>query len=271
MSDFEEYKKLGEPEKQDKSGIWQTAIGLQQVDGLTPSAYLIETAKQNIEGKISIYEVQERLNSYYKEKAANNSGDRTEEADKVSARIAEILGEKTFTLSPAEYITTHKRLFFDIYEFAGKIRDYNISKQEWVLDGRSVYYAGTHSIKAALDYDFNQEKVFSYEGLTQKQVAEHIVKFVSGLWQIHAFGEGNTRTTAVFIIKYLRTLGFAVNNDLFEKHSMYFRNALVRANYSDYTHNIYATFEYLNRFFENLLLGKKHVLKNWDMLVYKNK
>ena len=266
-SDFDEYKLLGEPEKAEKSEIWQTAIGLQQVDGLTPSAYLIETAKQNIEGELTFYEVQERLDGYYKAMPAQAADDRTEEADKVSARIAEILSEKTFSFSPAEYIIIHKRLFAGLYQFAGEIRDYNIEKREWVLNGETMYYASAMSIRAMLEYDFEQEKAFQYKGLSKAQIAEHIAGFVSSIWQIHAFGEGNTRTTAVFTIKHLRTFGFPVTNDLFAKHAWYFRNALVRANYNDYKNNIYATLEYLNRFFGNLLLGKSFPLKNRDLRV----
>ena len=266
-SDFDEYKLLGEPEKAEKSEIWRTAIGLQRVDGLTPSEYLIESAKQHIEGEITIYEVQDRLNSYYKNKPVQTADDRTEEADKVSARIAEILSEKTFSFSPAEYITIHKRLFTGIYKLAGKIRDFNISKAEWVLNGETVYYASADSIRATLDYDFEQEKAFQYKGLSKELIVEHIAKFVSGIWQIYAFGEGNTRTTAVFTIKYLRTFGFDVSNDLFASHSWYFRNALVRANYNNYKSNVYSTFEYLNHFFENLLLGTSTALRNRDLRV----
>ena len=267
MSVFDEYKRLGEPEKEEKSEIWQTAIGLQQVDGLTPSQYLIETAKQNIEGEITFYEVKERINAYYKTKPVKKDNDRTEEADKVSAHIAEILSEKTFSFSPAEYITIHKRLFTGMYEHAGEIRDYNISKDEWVLDGETVYYASADSIQATLDYDFEQEKKYKYKGLGKEETVEHIASFTSGLWQIHAFGEGNTRTTAVFAIKYLRTLGFTVTYDLFAENSWYFRNALVRANFNDYKNSIYSTMKYLNRFFANLLLGQKNVLKNRELHV----
>lgn len=268
MSEFDEYKRLDEPEKKEKSEIWQTAIGLQKVDGLTPSAYLIETARGNIEGDITFDEVKARLTSYYQAKPLpSDIDDRTEEADKVSAHIAEILSEKTFSFTPIEYITIHKRLFAGIFKFAGKIRDYNISKAEWVLGGESVLYASAGNIRATLDYDFNQEKAFLYKGMDKKQIVEHIAKFISGLWQIHAFGEGNTRTTAVFAIKYLRTFGFNVSNDLFAEHSWYFRNALVRANYNDYNRNIFATYEYLDRFFGNLLLGENNSLRNREMLV----
>lgn len=271
MSEFDEYKRLGEPKKKEKSEIWQTAIGLQKVDGLTPSAYLIETARSNIEGDITFDEVKTRLTSYYQAKPLPvDIDDRTEEADKVSAYIAEILSEKTFSFTPVEYIAIHKRLFSGIYKFAGKIRDYNISKAEWVLGGESVLYASEGSIRAALDYDFNQEKAFSYKGMDKKQIVEHIAKFISGLWQIHAFGEGNTRTTAVFTIKYLRTFGFNVSNELFAEHSWYFRNALVRANYNNYNRNIFATYEYLDRFFGNLLLGENNILSNRELLIIAN-
>ncbi|MCL1905121.1 MAG: Fic family protein [Methanomassiliicoccaceae archaeon] len=267
MTDLEEYKIQGEPEKEEKIDNWRTAIGLQQVDGLTPSKYLLELAKKNIDGEITIYEVKERLDEYYKVKPAKDEKDRTEETDKVSARIDEMLAEKTFTFASIEYIAIHKRLFSGIYKHAGKIRDYNITKAEWVLDGRTVYYASADTVKATLDYDISQEKNFQYKGLSKEQTAEHFAKFISGLWQIHAFGEGNTRTTAVFAIKYLRTLGFNVTNNMFAENSWYFRNALVRANYNDLKNGIFSTMKYLDRFFGNLLLGEKNVLKNREMHV----
>jgi fido (protein-threonine AMPylation protein)/predicted transcriptional regulator len=263
MSDFEEYIRQVEPNKKERGIIWQTAIGLQQVDGLKPSDYLIETAKQNIEGKITIDEVQYRIDSYYKTKTVRtDDDDRTEEADTVSARIVKILSNDTFSFSPIEYIAIHRQLFTGIYKFAGKIRDYNISKAEWVLNGRSVLYANAPEIRTTLDYDFNQEKQYDYKNTDFQQSIQHIVKFISGIWQIHAFGEGNTRTTAVFAIKYLRYFGFRITNSPFSEHSWFFRNALVRANYNDWTSQIFATTEYLMLFFGNLLLGENNVLKN---------
>lgn len=268
MENFDEYIRQGEPDKAEKAKVWKTAIGLQQVDGLVPSAYLIETARQNIEGDISITEVKKRIDSYYELQDFRNQENRTEEADKVSARIAEILGEQTFTFSPTEYIAIHRRLFEGIYPFAGQIRDYNITKKEWVLNGETVLYAGANSLKETLEYDFQQEKKFSYKGLSQYEIVEHIAHFISYLWQIHPFGEGNTRTTAIFLIKYLRKLGFKnVNNNLFSEHSWYFRNALVRANYEDLSNNIPKTDEYLVRFLKNLLLGDKHSLKNRELQI----
>lgn len=269
MDIFEEYLRQGEPSKAEKAKVWKTAIGLQQVDGLKPSEYLIETAKQNIDGDITIEEVKQLIDSYYKQHPKKDDQSRTEEADKVSARITEIISENTFTFSPAEYLTIHRRLFQGIYSNAGKIRDYNITKKEWALNGETVLYASAESLKATLEYDFEQEKKFSYKGLNEQEIIEHIAHFISNLWQIHIFEEGNTRTSAVFLIKYLRKLGFKeVNNDLFAEHSWYFRNALVRANYEDLSKGIYKSEKFLTRFMFNLLLKENHLLKNREMHIH---
>lgn len=262
--DFEEYIRNSEPAKKEKTYAWTTAIGLQQVDGLTPSKYLFETAKRNIDGEISVAEATSIIDSYYESKAdrSGNDNERTEEADKVSSRIAQILSEKSFNFSPSYLIALHGRLFAGIFKFAGKIRDYDISKNEWVLDGDSVMYGAAFELKAALDYDFEQERHFSYKNLTLEETVNHITFFVSRLWQIHAFGEGNTRTTAVFTIKYLRSLGFNADNELFAENSWYFRNALVRANYNNLQKGIHENQEFLEKFFRNLLLGEHNELKN---------
>lgn len=262
--DFEEYIRNSEPAKKEKTYAWTTAIGLQQVDGLTPSKYLFETAKRNIDGEISVAEATSIIDSYYESKTdrSGNDNERTEEADKVSSRIAQILSEKSFNFSPSYLIALHGRLFAGIFKFAGKIRDYDISKKEWVLDGDSVMYGAAFELKAALDYDFEQERHFSYKNLTLEETVKHITFFVSRLWQIHAFGEGNTRTTAVFTIKYLRSLGLNADNELFAENSWYFRNALVRANYNNLQKGIHENLEFLEKFFRNLLLGEHNELKN---------
>lgn len=263
MGEFEEYKKLEEPDKKEKCEVWETAIGLQQVDGLKPSKYLINTAKSHIEGDITFEDVKNQLSSYYKENPAKTTSEKEElEADIVSARIAELLSERAFSLSFVEFICIHKRLFDGLLDFAGDIRNYNIEKNEWVLDGKSVIYGNYTNIKAYIEYDLQQEKMFSYKDLSQQEILTHIAEFTSKLWQIHAFGEGNTRTVAVFLIKYLRTLGFDIDNTLFAENSWYFRNSLVRANYDDYQNKVYATKEFLIKFLENLLFNGKNVLKN---------
>ncbi|MDR0491359.1 MAG: Fic family protein [Oscillospiraceae bacterium] len=266
------YTPQSEPECVERSYYWKTAIGLQQVDELTPSNYLIETSNANIAGKISLAEADRLITEYYEQNPAVTQDEkRQEEADKVSLRIAEILSEKAFTLSPVELVAVHKRLFAGIYDFAGKIRDYNISKREWVLGGETVYYAGAYNIRETLDYDFAQEKAFCYSGLDHRAIAGHIAGFISDLWQIHAFGEGNTRSIAVFAIKYLRMFGFDAANDTFEQHSKYFRNALVRANYNNAKLGITATREYLDLFFGNLLFGERNGLKSRELHIDKNR
>ena len=262
---FKEYIKQSEPNKRDKGYAWHTAIGLQAVDGLKPSKYLIDTAIKNIEGDISIDEAQELLNTYYEENPKADTDDRTEEADKVAVRIAKILSEKAFSFTPNEYISIHKKLFAGIYGHAGKLRDYNITKKEWVLNGATVLYGSASELRATLDYDFAEEKKFSYKNLSMEDIIHHLALFVSRLWQIHVFGEGNTRTTAVFFIKYLRTLGFDVTNDIFAENAWYFRNALVRANYNDLKNGVHETTEYLELFLRNLLLDEKNELHNRSM------
>lgn len=266
--ELEEYIKQGEPGQIEKSEAWQTAIGLQAVDGLQTSAYLLDTAKEHIEGKISIDEVQIRIQSYYKQRADRTQTENdTEEADIVSARITKLLGEKAFQFSPIEWLTIHRRLFEDVFFHAGQIRQYNITKKEWVLKGDTVTYASWNSIKETLNYDFTTEKQFSYEGLSVEESVKHLVKFASDIWQIHPFCEGNTRATAVFMIKYMKTFGFKVNNDAFGKNSWYFRNALVRANYNNLQNGVHATTKFLEMFFSNLLLGTEYDLKNRYMHV----
>lgn len=263
---FKEYLKESEPDKVSKGYAWSTAIGLQAVDGLRPSKYLVETAIQNIDGKITVREAKNLIDSYYEERPVHMSDDdRTEEADKVASRIAEILSETAFSFSPNEYISIHRKLFQGIYDHAGRIRDYNITKKEWVLDGATVMYGSASELRATLEYDFSQERNFSYKGLSMNEIIHHLAVFISRLWQIHIFGEGNTRTTAVFFVKYLRTLGFYTTNDIFAENAWYFRNALVRANYTNLQIGIHETTEYLELFLRNMLLNEKNELHNRNL------
>ena len=263
FASFDEYLRQGEPSQKESAENWKTAIGLQAVDGLQPSAYLIDVAKRNIEGEISLDETRKLIDSYYQSKTVRTPKDEDEEeADKVSANIAKILASKTFAFNTNGYVSLHRRIFEGVFKHAGEIRQYDISKKEWVLEGDSVNYLNWEDLRRALDWDIEQEKNFSYKGLTDDEKIEHIAKFISGIWQIHAFREGNTRTTAIFTIQYLRSLGYKVNNEMFAKHSWYFRNALVRANYRNIQKGIDYSPIYLVRFFRNLLLKDSWVLKN---------
>lgn len=262
-TDFEEYLRQGEPSQKEKASIWQTAIGLQAVDGLQTSDYLKATACKHIEGEIDIDEARELIKSYYRSKTLREpDDDDKQEADKVSANITKILSSQTLDFSTGGYISVHRRVFEGVFKHAGKLRDYDITKREWVLDGDTVNYLNWEDLRRAIDYDINQEKGFSYKGMSADAMVEHITRFVSGLWQIHAFCEGNTRTTAVFTILYLRSIGFKVDNSLFARHAWYFRNALVRANYKNALKGIDYTTTYLEHFFRNLLLGEQWDLRN---------
>lgn len=266
--DFEAYERVAEPHKRERASAWRTAIGLQDVDGLKVSDYLKETAVRHIEGDITIDDVREQLKSYYVNKTTHDEDDaEKEEADRVAANIAKLLSEKSFSFTALEFLNIHRHLFEGVFKHAGEVRPYDISKKEWVLQGDSVVYGRAADIMMALRYDIQQEKDFSYKGLSTDEIISHIVDFVTLLWQNHPFREGNTRTTAVFVIKYLRSIGFKVDNDLFADNSWYFRNALVRANYRNPSKGIEPDKTFLVKFFRNLMLGEQNVLKNRYMLI----
>lgn len=261
--DFEEYIRQGEPDKKEKASIWRTAIGLQAVDDLKTSDYLKDTARKHIEGEIDIDEARELIKTYYQSKTTREpDDDDKQEADKVSANITKILSSETLDFSTKGYIALHRRIFEGVFKHAGRVRDYDITKKEWVLNYDTVHYLNWEDLRRALDYDIEQERSFSYKSISSDELIAHITRFVSGIWQIHAFGEGNTRTTAVFTILYLRDIGFKVENDMFADHSWYFRNALVRANYRSAVEGIDYSPQYLERFFRNLLLGEQWDLRN---------
>ena len=261
--DFDEYIRQGEPAQREAAYAWSTAIGLQAVDGLTTSEYLNDLARRNIEGELTMDQVDTLLDSYYESKTAREAhDDNKNEADKASRNIKKILSVKTVDFTANGFISLHRRIFEGVFKHAGQLRDYDITKKEWVLEGDTVNYLNWEDLRRALDYDIKQEREFSYKGLAPDDLITHIASFVSGLWQIHAFGEGNTHTTAVFTIQYLRSIGFDVENDLFAKYSWYFRNALVRANYKNAVKGIDYSPIYLERFFRNLLLGEQWDLRN---------
>ena len=269
---FDEYIRQGEPDQKEKAGYWQTAIGLQAVDGLKVSGYLQDTARQHIEGNITIDEARELVNQYYITKTAHDANDEDkEEADRVSSNIVKVLSSPTFNFTTGGYQSVHRRVFEGVMKHAGEFRTYDITKKEWVLEGGTVLYLNWEDLRRAIDYDLEQERSYSYKGKSHDEMISHLTRFVSGLWQIHAFGEGNTRTTAVFTIQYLRSLGFDVNNDLFAKHSWYFRNALVRANYHNVSKGIDFTPIFLERFFRNLLFGEQWDLRNRYLHIHPTK
>ncbi len=268
MTDFDEYIRQGEPLKREKGLAWQTAIGLQAVDGLKPSEYLLQTARKDIEGEIGIDDVERLVASYYESKEVRTEQDeQSRQADVAATNIRILLAEKTFAFSLVGLTAIHRRIFTGIFDFAGEIREYNITKKEWVLRGDTVLYVSAPDIRRAIEYDLEQERQFDYSEIDLNGFVSHFAKFVAGLWQIHPFREGNTRTTAVFAIMYLRSLGFDVQNEMFANHSWYFRNALVRANYQNVQKGIRREPDFLEQFFRNLLLGEHNELRNRLMLI----
>jgi len=262
MTDFDKYYEATEPGYRERALGWATAIGLQDVDGLKPSKFLIETAKRNIEGEITAKKARELVDTYYEVKGEHDVPEDAEEADKVAARINQIIHTPAFRLSPEFLIGLHGKIFEGVYAHAGKIREVDLTKKEWVLNGDTVPYEVSFLIEKSLDYDFGREAKFKYKGLSEDSFIEHFAEFISGIWQIHPFREGNTRTTAVFAIKYLRAKGYDVSNDLFKDKSFFFRNALVRANYENQQKNVEKTRLPLEEFFKVLLFGYDIELKN---------
>ena len=260
--DFDKYYEAPEPGRRERAYGWATAIGLQDVDGLRPSQYLIDTAKRNIEGEISADDARRLVDEYYEVKGEHEIPEDTVEADKVSVRINQIIHLPSFRLSPEFYLGLHGKIFEGVFPHAGEIRTVDLRKREWVLNGDSVQYEASFLIEKSLAYDFSQEGKFKYKGLSEDAFVEHFTSFISGIWQIHPFREGNTRTTAVFAIKYLRSKGFDVTNNLFADKSFYFRNALVRANYENQKLNVDKTQLPLEEFFKVLLYGDEIELHN---------
>ncbi|MBQ7531773.1 MAG: Fic family protein [Paludibacteraceae bacterium] len=267
MPEFEKYLRTPEPSVRERADYWRTAIGLQAVDQLTVSDFLKQTAQEHIEGQISADEAEKRIKAYYQAKEVRlPDDDEKEEADNVAMNITKLLGEQSFTFSVAGFAAIHRQIFKGVFKHAGQFRDYDITKKEWVLDGDTALYSRWQDLRMTLEYDLDREKQFDYSNLALPDAIRHIADFVAGIWQIHPFREGNTRTTAIFTIKYLRSIGFRqINNSLFEQHSWYFRNALVRANYRNVTKSVNPDSSFLVAFFRNLLLSEQTPLHNRDL------
>ena len=268
LSEFRGYFKAKEPGRRERAEAWATAIGLQKVDGMSVSRYLVETAKAHIEGRITQAQAKRRIHDYYEAKDERHKPDPEQrEPDKVSERIAAVINEAGFAFTPEYFISIHAKLFKGVIASAGKLRTINFHKHEWVLKEDSVTYGDKATLKASLVRDFLDEREFDYGTRSVAQMIPHFVRFIAQIWQVHPFAEGNTRTTAVFAIKYLRSLGHCVTNNMFVENSWYFRNALVRANYADYEKNVKRDWSYLEKFFRNLLLGEKNELKSRYLLI----
>lgn len=261
-NEFDQYCEATEPGRRARAYAWATAIGLQDVDGLKPSTYLLATAKRHIEGEISQEDARRLVDEYYETKEAHDLPEDVEEADKVAARMISIINSPTFNFSVAYYLGLHRQIFGGVFKFAGEIREVELTKREWVLNGDTVQYTPSCMIKDTLEYEFERERRFKYKGLSEDAFVEHFAAFISGIWQIHPFREGNTRTAGLFAIKYLQSRGHDVANDLFAEKSYYFRNALVRANYENDRLGVEKTQLPLEEFFKVLIYGYEIELRN---------
>ena len=267
-SSINEYQEEYKSKNYIKKTQWDMAIGLQEVDNLKPSQYLKKLSVENINDNLSIEEVESYLKEYYVEKKKQNNINHNElECDFVSMRIVELLKENNFELSVKYLKYIHKYLFQDVYEFAGEFRKIDFSKNEKILNNDSIAYGDCKTLTESLEYDISLEKDKNYKDMSIVEVINNITDFSSNIWQVHPFREGNTRTTAVFIEKYLISLGYTVDNSLFKDKSVYFRNALVRSNYFNNYLNIKEDKSYLIKFYENLLLGKNNNLRSEDLIV----
>ena len=267
-SSINDYIETETPKNYVKQLEWDMAIGLQEVDNLKPSKYLEKLLQENVTGEKTIYEVEKELKEYYVEKEKNNDVNHNElECDLVSTRIVELLQEDNFELSIDYLKYVHKYLFQDVYEFAGEFRKVDFSKHERILNNDSVAYGNHKLLEQSLDYDITLETNKNYKEMNIVDVINNITDFSSRIWQIHPFREGNTRTTALFIEKYLVSLGYNVDNTLFKDKSVYFRNALVGSNYFNNYLNIKEDNSFLIKFYENLLLGKNNNLHSKDLIV----
>ena len=268
-SSINSYQEEQKPAYYIKQLQWDMAIGLQQVDNLKPSKYLEQISEKNILGELTIKEVEQSLKEYYTTKEQQNINHNELECDFVSMRIVDLLNQDNFELSVDYLKYIHKYLFQDVYEFAGEFRKVDFSKHEKILNNDSVAYGDSKTLKESLEYDISLEKEKDYKNMSIVDVIKNITDFSSSIWQVHPFREGNTRTTAVFIEKYLINLGYNVDNSLFKDKSVYFRNALVRSNYFNNYLNIKEDKSYLIKFYENLLLGKNNNLHSEDLIVKK--
>ena len=251
--------------KYSKKYIISTGLGLQDVDKLSNSKYFLAESQRYINGEITLDELDGIITSYYKSKPDVEA--RSEEADKVAIRISQLISDDAFSFTVGQFISVHSYLFDGIIKNSGKLREYNFTKPEWVLDNASVTYGDFRQLKQTLEYDFSVEQSYNYKGQSIDSIIDHLAVFISNLWQIHVFEEGNTRTTAVFVIKYLRSLGFDITNDEFAKNAWYFRNALVRANYTNISKGIFEDRSFLVLFLRNLLLGENNALENKNLHV----
>lgn len=269
LEDFAEYLNQGNPDIKEKAYVWAAALGLQATDGLRTSYEMRQTARQHIEGQITIDEARQHINEYYKSNPpATTDKEKEQEADKVACNIADVLFNKRLDFSTDGYLNLHRQIFDGVYDHAGQLRASDIVKSEWVLEKDTVFYLHWEELRMALDSNFQFERNLHYDELRGEELLEWIAFFTAGIWHIHPFNEGNTRTIAVFSILLLRPLGFDIHTDVFADHSWYFRNAMVRANYMNELKHVHVNPDFLIRFYRNWMFGDQWDLRNRYLAIH---
>ena len=269
LEDFGEYLNQGNPDIKEKAYVWAAALGLQATDGLRTSYEMRRTARQYIEGRLTIDEVRQHINEYYKSNPpATTDKEKEQEADKVACNIADVLFNKQLDFSTDGYLNLHRQIFDGVYDHAGQLRATDIVKSEWVLEKDTVFYLHWEELRLALDSNFQFERNLHYDELNKEELLEWIAFFTAGIWHIHPFNEGNTRTIAVFSILLLRPLGYDIHTDVFADHSWYFRNAMVRANYMNELKHIHVNPDFLIRFYRNWMFGDQWDLRNRYLAIH---
>ena len=269
LEDFGEYLNQGNPDIKEKAYVWAAALGLQATDGLRTSYEMRRTARQYIEGRLTIDEVRQHINEYYKSNPpATTDKEKEQEADKVACNIADVLFNKQLDFSTDGYLNLHRQIFDGVYDHAGQLRATDIVKSEWVLEKDTVFYLHWEELRMALDSNFQFERNQHYDELNKEDLLEWIAFFTAGIWHIHPFNEGNTRTIAVFSILLLRPLGYDIHTDVFADHSWYFRNAMVRANYMNELKHIHVNPDFLIRFYRNWMFGDQWDLRNRYLAIH---
>ena len=269
LEDFGEYLNQGNPDIKERAYVWAAALGLQATDGLRTSYEMRRTALQYIEGHLTIDEVRQHINEYYKSNPpATTDKEKEQEADKVACNIADVLFNKRLDFSTDGYLNLHRQIFDGVYDHAGQLRSNDIVKSEWVLEKDTVFYLHWEELRMALDSNFQFERNLHYDELNKEDLLEWIAFFTAGIWHIHPFNEGNTRTIAVFSILLLRPLGYDIHTDVFADHSWYFRNAMVRANYMNELKHIHVNPDFLIRFYRNWMFGDQWDLRNRYLAIH---
>ena len=269
LEDFGEYLNQGNPDIKEKAYVWAAALGLQATDGLRTSYEMRRTARQHIEGRLTIDEVRQHINEYYKSNPpATTDKEKEQEADKVACNIADVLFNKRLDFSTDGYLNLHRQIFDGVYDHAGQLRATDIVKSEWVLEKDTVFYLHWEELRMALDSNFQFERNLHYDELNKEDLLEWIAFFTAGIWHIHPFNEGNTRSIAVFSILLLRPLGYDIHTDVFADHSWYFRNAMVRANYMNELKHIHVNPDFHIRFFRNWMFGDQWDLRNRYLAIH---